>query len=218
MGQGGLLGLACCLLLLLLLLLGGGAGGPGSRGPPPPPRGGGREEEQGPVAEGGPWGRTGYEAVKKHLGAAGALSKQYWQYLACKVWQEGCGEEEEEEEESGPGPGKRFPPFSPSPVPQKQQRVQTPCFPQHGPPCPRLLRVPRVAALGISLLTRCTPGCHKHLCGRGERAGTRYGSPCPPEPAAVHSCLFPLPAALAACRGLSESLHLGGGLRLSGLS
>uniref|UniRef100_A0A8B9N130 Torsin-3A n=1 Tax=Accipiter nisus TaxID=211598 RepID=A0A8B9N130_9AVES len=111
MGQGGLLGLACWLLLPLLLLLGGGSGGPGSRGPPPPPPPprGGREEEQGPVAEGGPWGRTGYEAVKKHLGAAGALSKQYWQYLACRVWQEGCGEEEEEEEESGPSPGWSLP-------------------------------------------------------------------------------------------------------------
>lgn len=146
MGQGGLLGLACCLLLLLL--------GTGS---------GGREEEQGPVAEGGPWGRTGYEAVKKHLGAAGALSKQYWQYLACKVWQEGCGEEEEAEEESGPSPGKRSPPFSPSPVPQKQQRVQTPCSPQHGRPCPRLLWVPRVAALGISLLPR-VPRVAANIC------------------------------------------------------
>ncbi|NWH80391.1 TOR3A protein, partial [Piaya cayana] len=69
-------GLGCC---LLLLLLGGSAG-------------------QGPQAEEGPWGRTRYEAVKKHLGAVGALSKQYWQYLACRVWQEGCEGEEEEEE------------------------------------------------------------------------------------------------------------------------
>ncbi|NWW78367.1 TOR3A protein, partial [Climacteris rufus] len=33
------------------------------------------------------------------LGAVGALSKQYWQYLACKVWQEGCDGEETEEKE-----------------------------------------------------------------------------------------------------------------------
>ncbi|KAK4819500.1 hypothetical protein QYF61_005851 [Mycteria americana] len=106
MGQGRLparLGLACCLLLLLL----GGSGGLGSRGMPRGPW----EEEQGPVAEGGPWGRARYEAVKKHLRAVGALSKQYWQYLACKVWQEGCEEEEEEEEEkeSSPSPGWSLP-------------------------------------------------------------------------------------------------------------
>ncbi|XP_009645197.1 torsin-3A [Egretta garzetta] len=50
--------------------------------------------------------------MKKHLGAVGALSKQYWQYLACKVWQEGCEEEEEEEEEEkepSPGPGWSLP-------------------------------------------------------------------------------------------------------------
>ncbi|NXS48823.1 TOR3A protein, partial [Balaeniceps rex] len=102
MGQGRLparLGLACCLLLLLE-----GSGGLGGRGPP---RGPG-EEEQGSVAEGGPWGRARYEAVKKHLGAVGAVSKQYWQYLACKVWQEGC-EEEQEEEEAVPGPGWSLP-------------------------------------------------------------------------------------------------------------
>ncbi|XP_069718755.1 torsin-3A [Phaenicophaeus curvirostris] len=72
-------GLGCC-LLLLLLLLGGSAG-------------------QGPQAEEAAWGRARYEAVKKHLGAVGALSKQYWRYLACRLWQEGCGEEEEEEME-----------------------------------------------------------------------------------------------------------------------
>ncbi|NXQ96046.1 TOR3A protein, partial [Sagittarius serpentarius] len=105
MGQGRLparLGLASCLLLLLLL---GGSGGLGSRGPLPR---GPWEKEQGPVAEGGPWGRARYEAVKKHLGAMGALSKQYWQYLACKVWRKGC-EEEEEEGESSPSPGWSLP-------------------------------------------------------------------------------------------------------------
>ncbi|XP_032860361.2 torsin-3A [Tyto alba] len=98
MGQGRLparLGLACCLLLLL-----GGSGGLGSRGAMT--WGQGEEEEQGPVVEGGRWGRARYEAVKQHLGAVGALSKQYWHYLACKVWQERC-EEEEEEEQSSPG-------------------------------------------------------------------------------------------------------------------
>ncbi|NXP71019.1 TOR3A protein, partial [Ramphastos sulfuratus] len=98
MGQDALwlpLGMACCLLLLLL----GGSGGLGNRGTPPtPPTRGPWEEERGPVAEVGPWRRVKYEAVKKHLGSLGALSKQYWQYLACKVWQEGCKEEEEEEE------------------------------------------------------------------------------------------------------------------------
>ncbi|XP_063199186.1 torsin-3A isoform X2 [Chroicocephalus ridibundus] len=98
MGQGRLrLGLACCLLLLLL----GGSGGLGSQGVARGPW----EEEQGSVAEGGPWGRARYEAVKKHLGAVSALSKQYWQYLACKVWQQGC----EEEEESSPRPGWSLP-------------------------------------------------------------------------------------------------------------
>ncbi|XP_064310557.1 torsin-3A [Phalacrocorax carbo] len=101
MGQGRLparLGLACCLLLLLLL------GGSGGQGVPRRPW----EEEQGSAAERGPWGRARYEAVKKHLGAVGALSKQCWQYLACKVWQEGC-EGEKEEEESSPGPGWSLP-------------------------------------------------------------------------------------------------------------
>ncbi|NXS52034.1 TOR3A protein, partial [Brachypteracias leptosomus] len=103
MGQGRLpapLGLACCLLLL------GGSGGLGNRRTPTT---GPWEEEQGPVAEGGPWGRARYEAIKKHLGTVGALSKQYWQYLACKVWKEGCEEEEEEEEELLPFPGWSLP-------------------------------------------------------------------------------------------------------------
>ncbi|NXC63091.1 TOR3A protein, partial [Aleadryas rufinucha] len=78
-----------------LLLLLGGSGSPGTL---PPPRGP-RAEEQGAVAEGGPWGKARYEAVKKHLGAVGALSKQYWRYVACKVWQEGCEEKEEKEQE-----------------------------------------------------------------------------------------------------------------------
>ncbi|XP_009900290.2 torsin-3A [Dryobates pubescens] len=112
MGQDALwvpLGLACCLLLLLL----GGSGGLGSRGTPPtPPTPQTRrpwEEERGPMTEVGPWGRVRYEAVKKHLGAVGALSKQYWQYVACKVWQEGCKEEEEEERESSHSPGWSLP-------------------------------------------------------------------------------------------------------------
>ncbi|XP_061860285.1 torsin-3A isoform X2 [Colius striatus] len=72
--------------LLLLLLLAGGAAPWGAQ------RGAG---ERGGTAR--------YEAVKKQLGAVGAVSKQYWQYLACKVWQEGC--EQEKEEESSPSPG-----------------------------------------------------------------------------------------------------------------
>ncbi|NXA69827.1 TOR3A protein, partial [Mohoua ochrocephala] len=107
MGQGRLparRGLGCCVLVLLLLLE--GSGRPGT---PPPPRGP-WAEEQGPVPEGGSWGRARYEAVKKHLGAVGALSKQYWQYVACKVWQEGCEEEKEQEErELLPFPGWGFP-------------------------------------------------------------------------------------------------------------
>ncbi|POI30969.1 hypothetical protein CIB84_005279, partial [Bambusicola thoracicus] len=61
------------------------------------------EERQSAVTEAAPWGRARYEAVKKQLGAVGALSKQYWQYLACKVWQEGCGKVEEEKTSPGPG-------------------------------------------------------------------------------------------------------------------
>ncbi|NXN10856.1 TOR3A protein, partial [Indicator maculatus] len=103
-------GLACCLLLLLL----GGSGGLGSRGTPPTPPApqtrGPWEEERSFMAEMGPWGRVRYEAVKKHLGAVGALSKRYWQYLACKVWQEGCKEEEgAAERESSRGPGWSLP-------------------------------------------------------------------------------------------------------------
>ncbi|NWI39706.1 TOR3A protein, partial [Picathartes gymnocephalus] len=96
MGQGwlpALRGLGCCLLVLLLLL-----GGSGSPGTTPPPRGP-WAEEHGAVPEREQWGRARYEAVKKHLGAVGALSKQYWQYVACKVWQEGCEADEEEREE-----------------------------------------------------------------------------------------------------------------------
>ncbi|XP_021401674.2 torsin-3A [Lonchura striata] len=102
MGRAGLpgpRGLGCCVLVLLLLL--GGSGSPGTAPPP-------RAEQRGPVPERGPWGGVRYEAVKKHLGAVGALSKRYWQYLACRVWQEGCEEEEEkpqEEREAGPIPG-----------------------------------------------------------------------------------------------------------------
>ncbi|XP_051481765.1 torsin-3A [Apus apus] len=90
------MGLSSCLLLLLLLL--GGSGGRDSRGTPPR----GAWEEEGEL-----WGRARYEAVKKHLGAVGALSKKYWQYLACKVWHDGC--EEEKEEESSPRPGWSLP-------------------------------------------------------------------------------------------------------------
>uniref|UniRef100_A0A8C9G4H6 Torsin family 3 member A n=1 Tax=Pavo cristatus TaxID=9049 RepID=A0A8C9G4H6_PAVCR len=97
MGRGTLLsclGPACCLLLLL-----GDYGGLGSRGKQRGPL----EERQSAVTEAAPWGRTRYEAVKKQLGAVGALSKQYWQYLACNVWQEGCGKDEEEKTSPGPG-------------------------------------------------------------------------------------------------------------------
>ncbi|NXQ23903.1 TOR3A protein, partial [Alaudala cheleensis] len=95
MGPGpALRGLGCCALLLLLL------GGSGSPGTAPPPRGP-WAEQRGPVPEGGTWSRGRYEAVKKHLGAVGALSKQYWRYLACRVWQEGCEEEEEKQQEEG---------------------------------------------------------------------------------------------------------------------
>lgn len=92
------LGPACCLLLLL-----GDCGALGSRGKQRGPL----EERQSAVTEAAPWGRARYEAVKKQLGAVGALSKQYWQYLACKVWQEGC--EKEEEEKTSRGPGKLLP-------------------------------------------------------------------------------------------------------------
>ncbi|XP_040533757.1 torsin-3A [Gallus gallus] len=88
------LGPACCLLLLL-----GDCGALGSRGKQRGPL----EERQSAVTEAAPWGRARYEAVKKQLGAVGALSKQYWQYLACKVWQEGCEKEEEEKTSRGPG-------------------------------------------------------------------------------------------------------------------
>ncbi|NXX85846.1 TOR3A protein, partial [Urocolius indicus] len=83
--------------LLLLLLLARGAGGTGSAGPWGGQRG---TDEQ--------WGRARYEAVKKQLGAVGAVSRQYWQYLAYKVWQEGC-EQKEKEEESSPSQGKLLP-------------------------------------------------------------------------------------------------------------
>ncbi|NXB79618.1 TOR3A protein, partial [Donacobius atricapilla] len=89
-------GLGSCLLLLLLL------GGSGSPGTTPQPRGP-WAQGQGPVPERGPWGRARYEAVKKHLGAVGALSRQYWRSLACRVWQEGCEEEEKQHEEREAG-------------------------------------------------------------------------------------------------------------------
>lgn len=102
-------GLGCSVLVLLLLL-----GGSGSPGTAPQPRGA-WPQEQGPEPQGAPWARGRYEAVKKHLGAVGALSKQYWRYLACRVWQEGCEEEEkqQEEREASPIPSKRLAPFSP---------------------------------------------------------------------------------------------------------
>ncbi|NXX36537.1 TOR3A protein, partial [Nicator chloris] len=98
-------GLGCCALLLLLLL--GGSGSPGTA----PPARGPWAQPQGAAPEPAPWDTGRYEAVKKHLGAVGALSKQYWQYLACRVWQEGCEEEEErqEEGEASPSPGWGFP-------------------------------------------------------------------------------------------------------------
>ncbi|NXC25574.1 TOR3A protein, partial [Campylorhamphus procurvoides] len=36
--------------------------------------------------------------------AVGALSRQYWRSLACKVWQEGCEEQKQQEEQKEPGP------------------------------------------------------------------------------------------------------------------
>ncbi|NXP37800.1 TOR3A protein, partial [Leiothrix lutea] len=95
-------GLGCCVLVLLLLL-----GGSGSPGTAPRPRGPWPQE---PGAE-PERGRGRYEAVKKHLGAVGALSKQYWRYLACRVWQQGCEEEEKQQEgrEAGPIPSWSFP-------------------------------------------------------------------------------------------------------------
>ncbi|NWR76596.1 TOR3A protein, partial [Centropus unirufus] len=77
-------GLGCCLLLLLL----GSSEGLGSSG-----------EQRGPEEEEDPWGRARYEALEKHLGAVGAVSKRYWQLLACKVWQESCEEEGAEDVE-----------------------------------------------------------------------------------------------------------------------
>uniref|UniRef100_A0A8C5UCF4 Torsin family 3 member A n=1 Tax=Malurus cyaneus samueli TaxID=2593467 RepID=A0A8C5UCF4_9PASS len=95
---------SCCVLVLLLFL--GGSGSPGTTPRPREPW----AEEQGAGPEGGPRGSGRYEAVKKHLGAVGALSKQYWQYLACRVWQEGCEEQKEKEEgESRPIPSWGFP-------------------------------------------------------------------------------------------------------------
>uniref|UniRef100_A0A8C3D3B8 Torsin-3A n=1 Tax=Cairina moschata TaxID=8855 RepID=A0A8C3D3B8_CAIMO len=92
------LGLAACLLLLL-----GGSESLGSQEKQQGPW----EEDQRAVTEAAPWARARYEAVKKHLGAVGALSKQYWQYLACKVSQEGC--EEEGKRKAGPSPGWSLP-------------------------------------------------------------------------------------------------------------
>lgn len=116
-------GLGCCILVLLLLL-----GGSGSPETPPPPRGP-WAEEQGAVPEEEPWGRARYEVVKKHLGAVGALSKQYWQYVACKVWQQGCEEEEKEQEErqSSAIPSKHLALFSPCAVARKEQQGRTGC-------------------------------------------------------------------------------------------
>ncbi|NXN98930.1 TOR3A protein, partial [Rhinopomastus cyanomelas] len=94
------LGLAWCLLLLL-----GGSGGRAGQQQQ------GQQQQQGPVAERGPWGRAKYEVMKKHLGAVGALSKQYWQYLVCRVWKEDCKEKEtgKAEEDSSPSPGWSLP-------------------------------------------------------------------------------------------------------------
>lgn len=118
-------GLGGCVLVLLLLL--GGSGSPGTTPPPRPPW----AEEQGPGPEGTP---VRYEAVKKHLGAVGALSKQYWQYLACKVWQEGCEEGEKQrkgEGETGAILSKHLALFCPCPVPREEQQVRAlPFLPQ----------------------------------------------------------------------------------------
>lgn len=127
------LGLAACLLLLL-----GGSESLGSQ-----------EKQQGPweedrraVTEAAPWARARYEAVKKHLGAVGALSKQYWQYLACKVSQEGC--EEEGKRKAGPSPGKLPPlPFLCPGNSSGTERFPVPAW-GSAPPAP-------VAAAGMGL-------------------------------------------------------------------
>lgn len=141
-------GLGCFVLVLLLLL--GGSGSPGTTPPPRAPW----AEEQGAVPEGAPWGRVRYEAVKKHLGA---LSKHYWQYLACKMWQEGCEEEEKQqgEREASPIPGKRLALFSP--VPRREQQVRILLWPRLLGRCPFFPRwlpraSPSLAHPGMRLL------------------------------------------------------------------
>uniref|UniRef100_A0A8D2PKE6 Torsin family 3 member A n=1 Tax=Zosterops lateralis melanops TaxID=1220523 RepID=A0A8D2PKE6_ZOSLA len=48
--------------------------------------------------------------ARSHLGTVGALSRQYWRYVACRLWQEGCQEEEKREgREAAPIPSWSFP-------------------------------------------------------------------------------------------------------------
>ncbi|KAJ6657405.1 hypothetical protein lerEdw1_002572 [Lerista edwardsae] len=69
----------------------------------------------GHARQGGPWerreesqegsillGKEHYEKWQQHLGAVSALSKRYWLFLACRLWQQECEEEEEEEEKEMP--------------------------------------------------------------------------------------------------------------------
>lgn len=126
------------------------------------------------MAEGEPWSGTRYEYVKKHLGAVGALSKQYWRYLTCKVWQEGC---EEEEEASSPSPGKHLPPFSPSSIPQKN-KVHHLASPSSCGRC-----------LSQGSLTTLSPPSARPRLPQTRPAFPCCVSLCPPEPAAAR--LFP---------------------------
>lgn len=67
---------------------------------------------EGHARQGRPWGRReksqegsillgkeSYEKWQQHLGAVSALSKRYWLFLACMLWQQECEEEVEEEKE-----------------------------------------------------------------------------------------------------------------------
>ncbi|XP_053100080.1 torsin-3A [Hemicordylus capensis] len=69
---------------------------------------------QGQARQGRPWerreegqgsstllGNAHYERLQKQLGTVSALSKRYWQFLACRLWQEEEEECQEQEEEEG---------------------------------------------------------------------------------------------------------------------
>ncbi|XP_042319868.1 torsin-3A isoform X2 [Sceloporus undulatus] len=43
-------------------------------------------------------GNKHYEKLQSHLGTVRALSRRYWHFLACRMWQEGCEEEKKEQE------------------------------------------------------------------------------------------------------------------------